>query len=76
MATEPREETLDERLRAVERALTDDETPVPDLADAADPGTAFLFHPNMLDYYDAFAEFEATHVRFAVRPLREHPLPS
>jgi len=30
-----------------------------DLADAADPGTAFLFHPNMLDYYDAFAEFEA-----------------
>lgn len=35
MATEPREETLDERLRTVERALTDDETPVPDLADAA-----------------------------------------
>jgi len=26
---------------------------------AAEPGATFLFHPNMLEYYDAMAEFEA-----------------
>jgi peptidoglycan/xylan/chitin deacetylase (PgdA/CDA1 family) len=29
------------------------------LADAAESGATFLFHPNMLDYYEANAEFEA-----------------
>jgi peptidoglycan/xylan/chitin deacetylase (PgdA/CDA1 family) len=28
------------------------------LGDAAEPDTAFLFHPNMLEYYDALSEFE------------------
>lgn len=29
------------------------------LGDAAEPGATFLFHPNMLEYYDAVDEFES-----------------